>query len=104
MSSYSTFRRPGSLLNHQFISPFCPAPEIYAAEDDGLKIVKVNENLKKKPRKIPKLKGSFMIGKLKMFMLGIFCIILAISINAIDDYDKIFDFIETAKIVISFNR
>jgi hypothetical protein len=54
--------------------------------------------------------GSFLnqskaslTGIMKMFILGIACLIMATSVSTIDNYSKLYDFVETTKMVISFN-
>ena len=92
MSPFSNFRGPSD-------SPFCTMPEVHAAETDkSLKIVKIKKNLGKSGRK------SLLLNKLKLFILGLLCLMFATSISTIDDYGKISDFIETTKIAIDFEK
>ena len=46
----------------------------------------------------------FFMNKLKLFILGAMCLIIATGVSIIDDYQKMSDFVEITKIVINFEK
>lgn len=97
MRAYSAFRSPDG--NQDIRSPFQTTPELSASElDNSLRIVKSKKSQKKGDRK------ALLLGKLKMFIFGALCLLIATSIGAINDYDKLSDFAGAAKLAVSFRK